>query len=329
MTKVLCFGSISIDEFLHVPHIVETGETIASTEQTVKAGGKGANQSVALAKAGANVYHAGIIGKEASWVREYMASVGVEVDHIMVSETEATGRAIIQLSTTTHDNAIVLVPGANHTITSAFAQTVLEDFGHGDWILQQNEISSGGDIMRMAANRGLFVCFNPAPLTSSLRSTFPLQQVTIMILNEGEARDLHIQHSNSNVVTSHKATAHTLLNLYPRMRGVVITLGGEGLVALFRGPSGAAREFELPVEKADVRDTTAAGDCFTGYFLASLIRESSLQTKAQIEDEAYFTTVRCALREANAAASLSVEKHGSMESIPLVAEVKERLAKNA
>lgn len=84
-----------------------------------------------------------------------------------------------------------------------------------------------------------------------------------MILNEGEARDLHSQHSNGNVAASHKATAHTLLDLYPCMRGVVITLGGEGLVALFRGPNRTTREFELPVEKADVKDTTAAGDCFT------------------------------------------------------------------
>ncbi|RUS24633.1 Ribokinase-like protein [Jimgerdemannia flammicorona] len=326
MAKVLCFGSINLDEFYHVPHIVLAGETISSTLQDKKAGGKGANQSVALAKAGANVYHAGKIGREAIWIREYMASLGVDVSHVAISENEITGRAIIQLSTSTHDNAIVLVPGTNHTITPAYARAVLEDFGSGDWIVQQNEISSGGDIMRIAAEKGLSICFNPAPLTPSLHSTFPLHLVNILILNEGEARSLHSQHTSTTA--SPKAIARALLDLYPLMRGVVVTLGGEGLVALFRGPSGATMDFELPSEKVHVQDTTAAGDCFTGYLLGSLIRDVFPKTAAHTEDEAYFIAVHRALREANVAASLAVERHGAMESIPLASEVRERLERS-
>ncbi|KAG0288665.1 hypothetical protein BGZ97_006706, partial [Linnemannia gamsii] len=151
----------------------------------------GANQSVALGRAGANVFHAGKIGKDGEWVRKIMEDAGVDTTYIQVAEKEATGRAIIQLSEESHDNSIVLFPGTNHTVTSEEARHVLSNFGEGDWIVMQNEISSGGEIMRAAKERGMTICFNPSPMTSELPKQYPLHLVDYLLINEIEAQGLY------------------------------------------------------------------------------------------------------------------------------------------
>jgi len=88
------------------------------------------------------------------WVQEIMEEAGVDTQYVKVSSKEATGRAIIQLSQESHDNSIVLFPGTNHTVTLEEAHHVLAHFGEGDWIVMQNEMSCGGEIMRAAKERG-------------------------------------------------------------------------------------------------------------------------------------------------------------------------------
>ncbi|KAF9171860.1 hypothetical protein BGX20_006793 [Mortierella sp. AD010] len=281
-----------------------------------------ANQSVALGRAGANVFHAGKIGKDGEWVRKIMEGAGVDTSYIKVSEKEATGRAIIQLSRESRDNAIVLFPGTNSKVTLEEAQHVLRNFGPGDWIVMQNEISSGGDIMRAAKERGMTICFNPSPMTAELPEQYPMHLVDYLIINEIEAQELHAYltaaergDSKSTSSPSHVTTSESfqvLEKAYGQISGIIITLGGEGLVARFRlsEEDVTLKEFKMGIVKNEIVNTTGAGDTFAGYFVANLARNEVLNSRFSEEQ------LKDALHDASHAASLAVGKEGAMDSIP-------------
>lgn len=139
---------------------------------------------------------------------------------------------------------------------------MFEHFGPGDWIVQQNEISQGGEIMQLAAEKGLQVLFNPAPLTPGIVDAFPFDKVTILVVNEHEAADLNKEIGGPENAQGLNL-AGELLNKFPKMQGVVVTLGGDGVVAKFRQEQdGRVRDFIVPGRKANVKDTTGAGDTF-------------------------------------------------------------------
>ncbi|CEP19004.1 hypothetical protein [Parasitella parasitica] len=303
MSKILNYGSINIDESFIVPRICLSGETLSSSEYFVRAGGKGANQSIAFAKAGGRVYHSGNFGYDAVWIKDYMAENGVDMRYSRVNDKERNGRAFIQVSKETGDNCIVLYPGTNGTYTVEEAAVVLNSFGPSDWIVQQNEISHGGKIMQMAAERGLNVFFNPAPLTKGILQEFLFNKVTILVVNEHEAQSLYEELGGSKTNVFGLDMAAELLQNFDKMQGVVITLGGEGVVARFKH-NDKAKDFKVPSRKVKVKDTTGAGDTFVGYFLAAFIRA---------EKEDYFQRVEKALQEANVASSIAVQH--SIENI--------------
>ncbi|KAF9928369.1 hypothetical protein FBU30_002407 [Linnemannia zychae] len=322
--RVLVYGSINIDDFYVVPHIVRSGETLLSNSYSVSAGGKGANQSVALGRAGANVFHAGKIGKDGEWVLRIMQNAGVDTSYINVDDKQATGRAIIQLSDESRDNAIVLFPGTNHTVTIHEAMHILTNFGQGDWLIMQNEISNGGAIMKAAKERGMTICFNPSPMTLDLSNHFPMHLVDFLFINETEAQELYsfLTKKDSRLVTysSHVPASETLSVLekeYDQITGIILTLGGDGVVGKFRinAEDVQLKEFRMGVVKSSVVNTTGAGDTFTGYFIASLMRNQVMDQRFTAED------FQDALIEASHAASLSVTKEGAMDSIPVKTEV--------
>ncbi|KAM3589806.1 hypothetical protein VKS41_000660 [Umbelopsis sp. WA50703] len=315
MSKVLNFGSINIDETFEVPHLCQKGETLSSIGYTIRGGGKGSNQSAALGKSGAKVYHAGIVGKDATWVKDLIKDQGVDVTYIKVDEKEANGRALIQVCQKTGDNCIVLYPGTNAKYTAEYAKEVLEHFGPDDWILQQNEISQGGAIMQVAADKGLSIIFNPAPMTPSVIDEFPLDKVDILQVNETEATTMYQAITGKVDEPVPEDLVKLIMETYPEMQGIVMTLGGDGVLACFRH-KGQCQEFKIPVAKANVKDTTAAGDTFVGFFLSSFLRNTHSD---------YFTRVGNALIEANMAAAISVERPGSMASVPSLNEVRDRL----
>ncbi|KAI8095440.1 Ribokinase-like protein [Thamnidium elegans] len=282
-------GSYAVD-FVELVQLRRGQMTVTETVK-LRAGGKGANQSIAFAKAGGKVYHAGNFGNDAK-----------------------NGRAFIQVSEETGDNCIVLYPGTNGTYTAEEASEVFKSFGSGDWIVQQNEISQGGAIMRLAASKGLSILFNPAPLTKGILKEFPFDKVTILIVNEHEAKSLYEEIGGTKQVVG-LDLATELLNQFDSMQGVIVTLGGEGVVAKFR-QDGKVSDFKVASRKVSVKDTTGAGDTFVGYFLAAFIRA---------EKEDYFKRVELALNEANFASSIAVQREGSMASVPSLEEVKENM----
>lgn len=186
-----------------------------------------------------------------------MASFFVTITKI---HNQRNGRAFIQVSADTGDNCIVLYPGTNATYTAGEAEKVIDHFGPQDWIVMQNEISEGGEIMKRAASRGLSILFNPAPMTKGILEVFPFENISILVVNEHEARSLYEELGGKEKVAGLNL-AERLLSEFKAMQGVIITLGGEGVVAKFRKDN-EEKDFKVAGCKVDVKDTTGAGDTF-------------------------------------------------------------------
>ena len=283
-------GSINLDHLYRVDHFVRPGETLSSSDFQTLLGGKGANQSIALGRAGATIHHIGAIGRNDDWVLAEMRASGVDTDRVARLEG-ASGHAIIQLDRQA-ENAILLYPGANHRLTREQIEASLSDAGSGDWLLMQHETNGLAEAIDIARRKGLSIAFNPAPMV--VETARPLiQDVDLLIVNEVEAMDL----TGTDDV---KAAESALTRDYPTLR-ILLTLGRDGVVYI--GPEG--RESQ-PAFKVDAVDTTAAGDTFIGYSLAAL---------------AGGATPREAMATGRAAAALCVTRLGAAQSIPARDEV--------
>lgn len=288
--KILNFGSLNIDKVYQVPHFVRPGETLSSLRMDIFAGGKGLNQSTALAKAGAQVYHAGKIGKDGRFLTQLLAENGVDCSCVLQGDGE-TGHAIIQVDEK-GQNSILLFGGANRDIDKADVAQVLNQFEKGDILLLQNEISAMGDIVEMAYAKGMRIALNPSPMDASLLA-LPLSKVEWFIMNEVEGADISGKTEPEEII-------QVMLEKFPQSK-VVLTLGEGGVWY-----ADANNRAQHGIFFVDVVDTTAAGDTFTGYFLA-LVNEG-----AAVEE---------ALAMASKASALAVSRAGAAGSIPVREEV--------
>ena len=285
MSRIFNLGSVNIDHVYQVPHLVRPGETLASTRYSRGAGGKGFNQSVALARAGASVHHIGCIGPDGEWLREFLIAEAVGCAGLQ-TVGEATGHAIIQV-VPGGENAIVLHAGANQSTTAAAVAEALESARPGDWVLCQNETSCVPEALRMAKAAGLKTAYNAAPADVEI-SAPALPHVDILIVNETEAAALGGGGSPEQAL-------ELLGEKYPQM-DVIVTLGAAGAIWYGHGLSERATSLACRVV-----DTTAAGDTFTGYCLAAILEGLSPAE---------------ALSLACRAAALSVTRAGAAQSIP-------------
>ena len=289
--RLLNFGSMNVDHVYQVEHFVTPGETISARGLDHFCGGKGLNQSVALARAGAEAYHAGMLGRGGEELEQMLVRSGVRMDHIGVS-AEMTGHAIIQVDASGQNN-IIIYGGSNQAVTEEYIDRVLSRFGPGDMVLTQNEISNISYLARRCGELGIPLVFNPSPITRELLEAFPFEQVSLFLINEVEGQALTGQ-------TEPKAILDALLSRWPQAR-VVLTLGQRG--AVYRD---AQHTFSHGAYQVKAVDTTAAGDTFTGFFLASLARGEDIP--------------RC-LENASLASALAVSRPGAASSIPTLAEV--------
>lgn len=287
--RALNFGSLNIDYVYSVAHTVKPGETLSAGSCSSFCGGKGLNQSVALARAGAEVFHAGSIGSDGEMLREKLDEFGVNTDFISVT-TGQSGHAIIQVSDD-GQNAILVYGGANKTITEKQIDDVLANFNAGDFLFLQNEINSVEYLIRKAKSMGLTTVFNPSPFTPEILS-LPLGSLSFIVVNETEANELTGKTSANDIISAFSEK-------YPGVN-VLLTLGEDGSVCSFNGE--VCRQ---PAFRVKAVDTTAAGDTFTGSFFAFLDRVG----------------VREALRVASAASALAVSRAGASDSVPTVDEV--------
>ena len=185
--KILNFGSCNIDFVYNLDHIVAIGETETSNSMQVFPGGKGLNQSVALAKAGMEVYHAGCIGTDGEMLTDVLESNGVDISNIKKVD-EKTGHAIIQVSSK-GDNSIFLYSGSNAKITEEFVDEVLDKFQKGDMLLLQNEINMIDYIVEKAYEKGMCIILNPSPYNDKIKK-IDFNMLSYIILNEVEMSEL-------------------------------------------------------------------------------------------------------------------------------------------
>ncbi|MDC7126383.1 MAG: ribokinase [Spirochaetales bacterium] len=289
--KILNIGSLNIDDVYSLDHFVKPGETIASTAYTQFCGGKGLNQSIALANAGAEIFHAGIIGKDGLFLKERLDKAGVDTSLVKISQTP-TGRAIIQVIPE-GENCIILFKGANHSLTENDITEMLTPFKKGDLLLLQNEINNIELIINKAFDKGMIIAINPAPMEDSILK-LPLNKISIFIVNEIEGEGFTGESEPA-------AIGEKFLNLYPDSK-LVLTLGEKGVY--YRDNK---TTIKVPAEKIKPVDTTAAGDTFIGFFLAGL---------AEGEDPE-----KC-LQRATKASAITCTRAGAADSIPLRNEVK-------
>lgn len=289
--KILNFGSCNIDFVYKVDSIVRSGETITAISLNQYSGGKGLNQSIALARAGAEVYHAGCIGEDGDMLRVLLNDSGVNTTYLRVAAAR-TGHAIIQVDKN-GENCIVIYGGANVMITKEQIDTVISQFDNGDFLLIQNEINNIEYIIEKARKRGLKIILNPSPFNSVIER-INLNDIEYLILNETEAMCLS---GTSNADEFALWVSKHCDNLK-----VVLTLGSKGCFYI-----GNATALYQPAFKVKAVDTTAAGDTFTGYFVASLCTGDEIFS---------------CLRTASAAAAIAASHEGAAPSIPKIDYVK-------
>lgn len=287
---ILNFGSVNIDNCYQVRDFVRAGETISALEVTRYAGGKGFNQSVALARAGAKVCHAGCIGEDGLFLRDMLRAEGADTDFLRVTDSP-TGNAIIQVNAR-GENCIILYTGANGCVTEDYADEVFSHFSPDDVLLVQNEISSLPHIIEKAREKGMRIAFNPSPMNSGVTREM-LGAADWLFVNQVEASEITGAEGRENCLRA-------LGELFPHT-AVIMTLGGDGVV--YRDERQSLRHGIYPVGPLD---TTGAGDTFTGYFLAAVLSGGS---------------VEYALETASKAAAISVTRPGAAESIPALREV--------
>lgn len=289
--QVLNFGSLNIDHVYQVPHFVRPKETLGCSGYRRFAGGKGLNQSIALARAGLRTAHAGKIGPDGEFLADILRDAGVDVSFLRRGSV-ATGHACIQVDSS-GQNSILLYPGANFALTEEEIRETLDAVSAGTVLLLQNEINLIQFLMDCARQSGLRIAINPAPCTPEV-SAYPLNYAEWLFVNEVEAAQLAGREGEPEEL------AEILASRFPNPE-IIMTLGGEG--ALFRHGN---QMFRQPPVPAEVVDTTSAGDTFTGYFIAARLRGMSPEQS---------------MLAASRAAALAVSRAGAAVSIPTAEEV--------
>ncbi|OZG73710.1 ribokinase [Hahella sp. CCB-MM4] len=290
--KVLNFGSINIDKVYQVSHFVRPGETLSAEKLDVVLGGKGANQSIALARAGVQVKHFGAINRSDGWIIDYLAENQVDTSWIELVDSPS-GHAIIQVDQSA-ENSILLFGGANRIFSRERIRAAISELDTGDWLLLQNECNGIDWAIEAAREQGVNVAFNPAPMTPEV-SRLPLDDIDLLFVNQIEAADL--------AGTDSAQEALRILNERYAETTLVMTLGAEGALL-----SSSSEHIRLPAKPVKAVDTTGAGDTFVGFFLASIIQGLSHEAS---------------LNRAITASSIAVTRHGASPSIPYSTEVTE------
>ncbi|MDR3077081.1 MAG: ribokinase [Synergistaceae bacterium] len=290
MKKILNIGSINIDYVYGMDHFVKPGETLSSKSLNVFPGGKGLNQSVALARAGGRVSHAGRVGADGLGMIDVMKSAGVDVARVDATGS-ATGHAIIQVNDA-GENCIILHAGANHELGHDFVSYALSGFGEGDFVVLQNEVNDMPYIMKAAYVKGLRIVFNLSPFGPEIKS-YPLELVNCFLVNETEGQGVSGASEPDDILGE-------MSRMFPDA-AVVLTIGRGGV--LYRD---AKENLSHGIYDVPVVDTTAAGDTFTGFFISSIV-----DGKPAAE----------ALRIASVASSIAVSRKGASSSIPALEEV--------
>lgn len=311
--KILVVGSFVMDQIATTSVFPRQGQTVLGNTFAKAPGGKGANQAVQMARLGADVTLCGKLGQDGNG--EEMLAVckeaGIHTEHILLDPQAASGCSMIILeerSGMPTENRIIVIPGANMTITPEDVSFLKEGVGDYDLVVLQLEIPMETNlaVARYAREKGVHVMLNTAP--SAPLPEELLACLTYISPNEHEAEDLtgiHIPHEGYNVDMDAVRRAAAALH-DTGVLNVIITLGSAGAVLSDR----EGLHFSPSVRNIRVADPTAAGDSFVAAFCAAACCGMGAEE---------------ALRFANYTAALTVSRMGAMPSLPTLAEVKATL----
>ena len=292
--RVLNIGSLNIDYVYSVDHIILPGETEPTGTRNTFLGGKGMNQSCALAKAGVEVYHGCMIVEDGRMFLDACKEYGVNDKFIRIVDGPS-GHTVIQIDKNAQ-NSILLYGGANQKLTTEYIDEVLSHFGSDDILLLQNEVNLLPYIVDRAYEKGMLIALNPSPYNEKLDAV-DMKKIGIFLLNEVDGFQLTGKKDPEEIIEA-------VRELYPHAR-IVLTLGKDGAVYADR-----EQKHYQPIFKVKAVDTTAAGDTFTGYFLAGMAAGMPIPE---------------VLKMSAKASSIAVTREGAVPSIPYRAEVLEAL----
>lgn len=290
--KIINFGSINIDHVYPVEHLVRPDETLRAKKATYFPGGKGLNQSIAIARAGADVYHAGCVGiNDGDYLLNILEKNGVNISLIRKKEIP-TGSASIQV-TPEGNRGIIICGGANVSITNDQIEYTVAQLRKGDIILLQNEINSVETIVEKALAAGAKIAINLSPFTKNL-CNLPLDKLSYVFINRFEAHEL-----TGKSPFDLEALIPAIRNTFP-IAETVLSLGVKGAMLITKDDTYYQKIFETPV-----KDKTAAGDALVGFYLATSINGACPKDS---------------LMMAVKAASITVSREGAASSIPMIEE---------
>ena len=299
---ITVLGSINMDLIAMVERLPTAGETVAGTDFSTAAGGKGANQALAAQRAGSDVRMCGAVGNDefSNSALAFLSLAGADlsgVDHV----DGPTGTALIMVDVD-GENIISVVPGANGSVSDHQAQETVRQMERGDHLLLQLEIPSAAISAALDAARsaGVVSMLNIAPLTAEAASL--AARADIVIANETEFELLA-----RRTLTDNADRERELLSLHGKTgQTLIVTLGADGVMAARDGSLVQARGLTI-----EPKDTVGAGDTFCGYLA------SGLDAGMAFDD---------ALKRAAVAGSLACLKTGAQPAIPEASEVQASLS---
>lgn len=293
MGRISVIGSCNMDVVVEADRRPSAGETVIGKRLLLSPGGKGANQAVAAARLGEEVFMIGCVGQDAygDIMLKALKDSGVDTSHVTVLENETTGTAHITLAE--GDNSIIVIKGANDKVTPEIVDKSFDVIASSDLVMLQHEIplETVGYIIDRCYKEGIPVMLNPAPYMDIPADW--IEKVTYITPNEHEAALMFSGMERDEILKNHAGK-------------VIMTVGSEGVVY-----GDAGEVVHVPGFKVSVADTTGAGDTFNGAFAAGRCEGFSMKE---------------AIRFANAAAALSVQKIGAQGGMPWRREVEEMLS---
>jgi ribokinase len=304
--KIVVIGSSNVDFIMKMDHLPQIGETVTNASFMQTFGGKGANQAVATAKAGGEIWFVNCVGDDlfASQLKENLRQAGVRVDYVREETGVASGAAFVMVGGA-GENYLSVAPGANYRLTPAMLPA-LEDLlrGAGMLVLQYEVLPETlYAAIDLGHTLGIPVLFNLAPARPFDEAYLP--KVNYLAVNEIEAASL----CGFAVDTPERVEKAAETLLAKGAGTVILTLGADGAYLATAGLRQKVNAFRVAAV-----DTTAAGDVFCGALAVALVEEKPLVEAA---------------RFANAASAISVTRLGAQPSIPLRAEIEQFLSENS
>jgi len=300
MNKVTVLGSLNVDTILRFKRFPRAGETLPLTGKSIAGGGKGANQAIAAARAGAQTTFIGKVGQdqEGNFMVKQLTDSGVDDQYVAHSDQAATGSAFILLDSSS-ENRILIDGGTNQQVTAADVDAAQPAIVASAFLIAQFEtpLAATEHGFKLAKAAGTATILNPAPATTTVPASL-LALTDLIAPNETETETLTGVH-----ITDERSMIKAATNLQQQgVANVIITVGSHGAFWM----RGTEHGF-VPAYKVNAVDTTAAGDTFIGA-LSSVLQPD-------------FSNLATAVRFANRASSLAVQQLGAQPSIPTKAEI--------